>query len=310
VRHSAGTGRLAVEDGLWAVSVTAAGQRLGTIVLGGPAALDAGQGRTVERAAMVTALLLGLRLRAVEAERRTRTELLADLLARSPGATADRELLERGRIVGVRLSGPHVVAVVRGGPQRRRAAVVACARGAALAGEQDGAVVVVTQGEDPSAAAVDLARRLGVPDDPVTVGAAGPVLPARGLAAAHAEARRTADALEALGLAGRGAAAADLGFAGLVLGDRADLDGYLDRVLGPLTAYDSRRRSDLVGTLAAWFAAGGSPRRAADALHVHPNTVGQRLARIGALLGPLWQEPDRALELQLALRLHRLRAVR
>lgn len=305
VRRSAGTGRLAAEDGRWAVAVTAAGQQLGTIVLGGRPALDAGQGRTVERAAMVTALLLGLRLRAVEAERRSRGELLADLLAGAPG----RDLLDRGRLAGVRLTGPHVVAVVRGSAQRRRAAVVACARGAALAGEQDGTVVVVTRGEDPSAVATDLAARLGTPDDPVTVGAAGPVLPARGLAAAHAEARRTADALVALGLAGRGAAAVDLGFAGLVLGDRADLDGYLDRVLGPLTTYDDRRGSDLTGTLAAWFTAGGSPRRAGEALHVHPNTVGQRLARIGALLGPDWQEPDRALELQLALRLHRLRTV-
>jgi DNA-binding PucR family transcriptional regulator len=199
---------------------------------------------------------------------------------------------------------------VRGGPQRRRAALVACARGAALAGEQDGAVVVLTRGDDPSATATDLAQRLAEPGDPVTVGAAGPVLPVHGLAAAHAEARRTADALDALGLVGRGAAAADLGFAGLVLGDRADLDRYLERVLGPLSAYDDRRGSDLIGTLTAWFAAGGSPRRAADALHVHPNTVGQRLARIATLLGPLWQEPDQALELQLALRLHRLRAVR
>jgi DNA-binding PucR family transcriptional regulator len=95
-----------------------------------------------------------------------------------------------------------------------------------------------------------------------------------------------------------------------VLGDQADLDGYLTRMLGPLTTYDDQRGSDLVGTLAAWFAAGGSPRRASEALHVHPNTVGQRLTRIGALLGPDWQDPDRALELQLALRLHRLRAVR
>ena len=48
--------------------------------------------------------------------------------------------------------------------------------------------------------------------------------------------------------------------------------------------------------------------RAAAALHVHVNTVAQRLERIGTLLGAGWQEPDRALEIQLALRLHRLGA--
>uniref|UniRef100_UPI001BDC3043 helix-turn-helix domain-containing protein n=1 Tax=Pseudonocardia lacus TaxID=2835865 RepID=UPI001BDC3043 len=119
---------------------------------------------------------------------------------------------------------------------------------------------------------------------------------------------RTADALLALGRRGRGAAAADLGFAGLVIGgDRADVDGYLARVLGPLTDYDDRRGSDLLGTLAAWFAAAGSHRAAAAELHVHPNTVAQRLGRIAALLGEDWQEPERVLELQLALRLRRLR---
>jgi DNA-binding PucR family transcriptional regulator len=139
------------------------------------------------------------------------------------------------------------------------------------------------------------------------VGAAGPLVPARGLAAAHAEARRTAAALLALGLSGRGGSARDLGFAGLVLDESADVEGYLPAVLGPLRDYDARRGSDLVGTLAAYFAAGASPRRAAGALHVHVNTVGQRLDRVTALLGPDWQSPDRALEIQLALRLHRLR---
>jgi GAF domain-containing protein len=64
VLRSAQTGRLAEADGRWAVVVTAAGQRLGALVLGGCRTLDAGQGRIVERAAMVTALVVGFRLRA------------------------------------------------------------------------------------------------------------------------------------------------------------------------------------------------------------------------------------------------------
>jgi type II secretory pathway pseudopilin PulG len=309
VRESAATGRLAGHGGLWAVSVTAAGQRLGSVVLGGRAALDAGQGRTVERAAMVTALLLGLRLRAAEAERRSRSELLADLVARSPGPAGHRDLVERGKLVGARLTAPHVVAVLRCAAERRRAVAAVAARTAALAGEQGDAVVALVPGADAAGVAEQLARRLGGAEGPVTVGAAGPVVPALGLADAHAEARRTADALLALGLAGRGATAAGLGFAGLVIGG-ADVDGYLAGVLGPLEDYDARRGSDLLGTLSAWFAAAGSRQAAADALHVHPNTVAQRLARIGALLGPDWQGPDRALELQLALRLRRMRMAR
>jgi DNA-binding PucR family transcriptional regulator len=70
--------------------------------------------------------------------------------------------------------------------------------------------------------------------------------------------------------------------------------------------YDRRRGTDLVRTLDAYFASGMSPARTKDALHVHVNTVAQRLERIGRLLGPDWQSPARALEIQLALRLHRL----
>jgi DNA-binding PucR family transcriptional regulator len=41
---------------------------------------------------------------------------------------------------------------------------------------------------------------------------------------------------------------------------------------------------------------------------VHVNTVTQRLERLATLLGDDWQRPERALEIQLALRLHRLRS--
>jgi type II secretory pathway pseudopilin PulG len=308
VLRSAATGRLAEADGTWAVAVTAVGQRLGTLVLGGCPALDAGQGRTVERAAMVAALVLGFRLRATETDRRVRTDLLIELLGRVPGETPDRGLVERGRVLGLRLHTPHVLAVCRcDGPRRRSVALAAGGVGAgrALVGEHGDGVVVLLPGRDASAAAAELARRVG---GEVTVGAAGPVIPARGLAGAHAEAHRTAKALVALGLSGHGGSARDLGFAGLVLGDGADVDGYLTGVLGPLLDYDARRGSDLVGTLAAYFAAGSSPRRAATALHVHVNTVGQRLDRVTSLLGDDWLSPERALEIQLALRLHRLRA--
>lgn len=53
VALSEASGRLAGADGAWAVAVTAAGQRLGTLVLDGRPDLDGGRGRTVERAALV-----------------------------------------------------------------------------------------------------------------------------------------------------------------------------------------------------------------------------------------------------------------
>ncbi|MBC8994374.1 helix-turn-helix domain-containing protein, partial [Micromonospora chalcea] len=104
----------------------------------------------------------------------------------------------------------------------------------------------------------------------------------------------------------------ELGFVGLLLGavgDAGDRDvaGFLTATVGPVVDYDARRGTALVKTLEAYFGVGGSLARAAEQLHVHVNTVTQRLERVGQLLGADWQRPDRALEVQLALRLHRLR---
>ncbi|MBW0107955.1 helix-turn-helix domain-containing protein [Pseudonocardia sp. KRD-182] len=295
VTRSAATGRIARGDGRWAVSVHAAGQRLGSLVLGGCGDLDDGQGRTVERAAMVTALVLLFRLRAAESDQRVRADLLAELLAR-PEGEPDAGLVERGRLLGLRLGVPHVVAVCRG-PVRGLA--VAAGEGGGLAGPHGEDLVAVVPGTDPSAVAEALSRRL---PDGVTTGTAGPVVPGGGLREVHARAQRTAAALVALGRAA--GSARELGFAGLV--GPGDVGAFLDDVLGPVVDYDVRRGSDLLGTLDAYFAAGGSPSRAAGSLHVHVNTVTQRLDRVATLLGDDWSIPARALELQLALHLRRL----
>lgn len=172
----------------------------------------------------------------------------------------------------------------------------------------DGVVVLVEDsGSDPGTVATTLAHRLGTPAHPVTAGIAGPVRPDSGLAGAHAEATRCAEALVALGRTGAGAAPGDLGFAGVLLADRPDIAGYVEATLGPVLRHDTERGSELLGTVEAWLDAGESPRRAATGLHVHVNTVAQRLDRVGALLGPHWQRPDRLLEVRIALRLHRLR---
>jgi len=72
-------------------------------------------------------------------------------------------------------------------------------------------------------------------------------------------------------------------------------------------AYDRDRDTRLAETLEAWFDTGGAVREAADRLHVHPNTVNQRLERVGQLLGQSWRDPTRKLDVQLALQMARLR---
>ncbi|WP_040691589.1 PucR family transcriptional regulator, partial [Nocardiopsis lucentensis] len=123
---------------------------------------------------------------------------------------------------------------------------------------------------------------------------------------AFTEATRCLQTLRALGREGDAATADDLGFSGLLLSQDRDVPGFVTAALGPLLEYDARRGTLLVETLRAYFAAGGNLSRAKDDLHIHVNTVAQRLERVGQLIGADWQRPDRALELQLALHLHGL----
>jgi DNA-binding PucR family transcriptional regulator len=159
------------------------------------------------------------------------------------------------------------------------------------------------------AAAQLVARELGKATGvPVTCGGA-----ARGgasgldeLPTSHEEAVRCADTLLALGRQGQGGDAEELGVVGFVLGEHRDGGQFVRSQIGALLEYDERRGTQLVATLVAYFRSQLSPARASQTLHVHVNTVTQRLDRIAQLLGDDWHEPERALELQVALRLHRL----
>ncbi|NKQ53966.1 GAF domain-containing protein [Amycolatopsis sp. K13G38] len=305
VTTSRETGRAVSTEDSWVCAVQAGHELLGSLVLGGRGELVDADKRLFERAAVVTALLLMLRRSVAKAEDEVRGELLTDLLTapdRNPAT-----LVARGRRLGLDLAAPHVVLIAHADGVSRRRLVAAAARHTALAGVHAEQVVLVAAAQDAETLASRLAVELSSTVElAVTVGAAGPARGPREIADAHAEAARCLRALLALGRSGEGASAAGLGFLGVLLGDRADAAGFVRQTLGPVLDYDARRGTDLVGTLNAYFGAGGNLTKAKESLHVHVNTVVQRLERIGALLGEGWQAPERALELQLALRLHAL----
>ncbi|MFE5714249.1 helix-turn-helix domain-containing protein [Streptomyces sp. NPDC056501] len=327
-----GEGHAVREGDDWVAAVSAGGETLGALVLHGRPDLDPVDQRTLERAALVTSLLLLARRSAGEAEQRVRGELLDDLL---DAPDRDRRLLrERAARLRTDSDAPHVVLAARidrpdgiadtdtgrrESADRRRLGAAASHLAATrhgLASARDGGTVLLLP-LGPGESAADLARQTarhlgGTLREPVTVGASAPVRAPLDhpdqVAVAYEEARRCLDALRLLHRSGEGAAAEDLGFLGLLLADSRDIDGFVDRTVGQVVAYDRRRGTDLVRTLDAYFASGMSPARTKDELHVHVNTVAQRLERVGRLLGPDWQSPARALEIQLALRLHALAA--
>jgi hypothetical protein len=311
IAASRGQGRSVRRGDLYVAAVVAGADNLGALVFHPSRTLAEADQRTLERAAQITALLLLFRQTVAEAEGQVRGELLDDLISR-PVRDPDA-LRSRARRIGVDLDAPHVVVVADDARGGQRQQVTSWARGFAaahggLAMTRDGRITLLIPGADPGQAARQVSKEAGrVLGRPVTAGAAGPATGPAEIAPGHQEADRCVRALVALGRAGAGAGASELGYVGLLLAQRHDVGGFLHDVLGPVLDYDQRRGTALIQTLDAYFAAGGSPARAAEGLHVHVNTVSQRLDRVAQLLGEDWHDPDRSLDLRLALRLHRLR---
>jgi len=257
--------------------VTAGPEPLGTLLLRTEHKLNEYDQRTFERAALVTALLLLLRRSVAQTESRVKGELLDDLL---DGPLRDIDnLRERARRVGADLDGPHTVVVARSSSGDRSRLVAAASflagqlRG--LSTERQGAVVLLVPLNDPGEAARKVCEELaGALSAPVTAGASAAIDRPEQVPAARREARRCLEALEALGRGGEGASATELGFLGVLLGDRRDVTPFVRRTLGPVLDYDAERGTDLIGTLQAYFIndkPGTHPRGTANPRqHGHP----------------------------------------
>ncbi len=295
-------------DGAW-IAVAAAGEEhLGTLVLRSAQPLDLPQRRTLERGALVAALVLLFRRTEAEAESRVRGELLSDLVS---GRDLDTDRLrERARQQGADLETGLTVAVAEPGPSvgSESQAVRVCSALArelgGLGGTHEGNLVLLAPGE-PLRVGEMLRDRLGG----ATVGVARCDVGAVGVTAAWRAARQILAALQRLNRHGDVSDPGGLGLARLLLGGNGqqELDEFIARTLGPVLDYDTERDTELATTLEAWLDAGGALRETAERLHIHPNTVSQRLERVGRLLGADWRQPRRKLDLQLALQMDRLR---
>ena len=312
VAASRGRGGSVRRDDLVITAVVAGADDLGALVLRPAGELTGVDERILERAAQVTALLLLFRRTVAEAQAQVRGDLLDDLISRP--VRDPQAVRARAARLGLDMDAPFVVVTAgddsgEGLGQRAVSWARTFAAGRqGLAIARDGRIVLLLPGEDPASVARLVARELGrTLGRPVTAGGAGAARGPDAVASTYRESDQCLSALIALGRGGSGGGTGELGYVGLLLGERRDVAGFVHAIAGPVIDYDTRRGTALVRTLEAWFAAGGGLAKAAEALHVHVNTVTQRLERVALLLGEDWHEPGRVLDLQLALRLHRLR---
>jgi hypothetical protein len=95
----------------------------------------------------------------------------------------------------------------------------------------------------------------------------------------------------------------------LVLGgDRRLAHDLAASTLAPLEGETELSRERLSATLEAWLRHSGRTEQVARVLHVHPQTVRYRLARLRELFGERLDLPDGRFELEVALRARRLLA--
>src|SRR5215218_2750783 len=93
----------------------------------------------------------------------------------------------------------------------------------------------------------------------------------------------------------------------LLLGaDRRLARDVAESALAPLEGETELSRERLGSTLDAWLRHRGRTEAVAKALHVHPQTVRYRLARLRELFGNRLDDPDGRFELELALRARRI----
>jgi sugar diacid utilization regulator len=139
----------------------------------------------------------------------------------------------------------------------------------------------------------------------LTVGVGGPCREPAEIAGSYAQARRAVEAAQRFGRRGQVVAFEDLGLYRLLfqVANPAELDGFVEQVLGELRAYDARHQGDLVLTLGAFLRNNASPQATARELAVHVNTVSYRLQRIRTISGLNLDESEDRLLAGVALKI-------
>jgi hypothetical protein len=252
-----------------------------------------------EHAAMVCGIVLGRELIVAAAAGRARQELVEALLlnrdrderevqrwAAHLGIDADRQYY----VLSIAVSG----ARVGPGPSPVEALLSRLAPSAIVTARTDEVVGIVPIEDDAGTAAEQghalaagcraaAEQRLGMS----AIGIGNGCGSATEIARSYAEARRALAAAERMNDPCPIVASVELGIHRLLLRvpDVAELRSFAEEVLGPLLEEDRRTGTGYIATLSAYFRENNSPRRAAQRLHVHPNTVSYRIRRAEEIAG-------------------------
>jgi len=269
------------------------------LVARGAEPLSAVEQRTVERSALTAALLMVRRNALVDAEERVRGELAEELFE---GGAIGASALRRAATRGYPVDGAwELVVVPCAAEDRRRMLSLLRLREERLAALGADGVAVLAPGQGLAQQVRDEvgAQRIVVFSRASSL--------ARAIAAAPA-AWQAARLGLGLGVAGGTMDAAALAPYGMLFGDDGQrMAAFADAMLEPLLEWERTRGTPLLSTLAALFEHQWVLAATARSLHLHLNTLKQRVRRLETLLGAQLQQPEARFRLELAVRIETAR---
>ncbi|HEX4746320.1 MAG TPA: GAF domain-containing protein [Gaiellaceae bacterium] len=263
-----------------AIPLVAAGELIGLLVAEGSTRVELGR-------AVASQVAVGIKKVQV-IEQLTEKNLIKDFFEELAGGRSRGDLEGRAARLGCDLDQPHVVLIAEPWSDALARALRAAAPGSLFDHREDSLRALVRLTSPSSTPFVERLRRLhGELDEPVAVGVSSVCVGEIAFADGFAEAQQAL--IGTVALAGKRTVLAydDLGAYKYLLRVAVDggiRDATVDAV-GKLAEYDAQRGSQLLATLEEFLRRHGSISATSEALYVHPNTLRQRLRRIGELSG-------------------------
>lgn len=278
--------------------VLAATGHLGAIVVErGAAPLTSVEQRAVERSAVIAALVHMRHDALDQAEERVRGELAADLFDPERRASG----IDRAEARGYPVDEPWALCVVLL-PREHCAQALAAVRGRPdfLAAHTPVGVAVLAPLEHSGDTCEHI---VGVMNRPEAGAAYVMAANLQEAAAGFEDAIQTAKLAQGLAIGSRRFPVATFApYALLFGGEGGKLRDFVTETLHPVSQWDHAHGTQLVETLAALFDERWSLTAASRRLHIHLNTLKQRVQRLRALLGEAADSPEARFRLELAVR--------
>jgi GAF domain-containing protein len=263
-----------------AVPLVANGELIGLLVAEGSARIELGR-------AVASQVAVGVKKVQV-IEQLTEKNLIKDFFEDLAGGRLRGDLEGRAARLDCDLDHPHVVLVAEPWGEALPRALRAIAPGSLFDHREDSLRALVRLGTTSDKSFLERLRRVHAElEEPVAIGVSSVCRGEAAFAAGFVEARQAL--LGTVVLAGKPTVLAydDLGAYKYLLRVAVDggiRDATVDAV-GKLAEYDAQRGAQLVATLEEFLHRHGSISATSEALYVHPNTLRQRLRRIGELSG-------------------------